>query len=32
MVTYQFNFLSDGKIVYAVVHEFADDLDALNSA
>jgi hypothetical protein len=32
MLAYQFNFLSDGKTVYAAKHEFADDLDALDSA
>ena len=30
--TYTFDYLLDGQTVYAAKHEFADDLDALDTA
>jgi hypothetical protein len=32
MIAYRFDYLLDGEIVYAAMHEFADDLDALDTA
>jgi len=32
MTAYRFDYVLEGRIVYAALHEFADDLDALDTA
>ena len=32
MIAYRFDYRLDGEIVYAAMHECADDLDALDTA
>ena len=32
MIAYRFEYLLDGATVYAAMHEFTDDLDALDTA